>query len=69
MTDSIPTAPVTELYDAELYPPPLAKKLIVYSKYGVTTAGVFQPGFHVAWGYCPKVPASVKERLSKCRNS
>lgn len=69
MTEKIPTAPVTELYDAALFPPPKARKLVVASKYGVTTVGTFQPGFHVAWGYMPKLPATVKERISKCRNS
>ena len=58
----IPTAPATELFDADLFPPPKADKLVVYSKYGITTISTFQPGFHLAWGYMPKVPESVKQK-------
>ncbi|WP_274585838.1 hypothetical protein V9W64_10625 [Neisseria leonii] len=58
----IPTAPRTELYDASVHKPPKAVKLLVYSKYGITTVGRFVDGFHLAWGYLPQVPRSVKHR-------
>lgn len=61
---NIPTAETVVLYDASLFPPPAnALKLLVHSVYGVTSVGQFDPNFHVAWGYMPKVPDSVKARL------
>ena len=58
------TAPTVTLFDAEIHPPPKGAVLLILSKYNVLTKGTFQPGFHVAWGYLPKTPASVKQRMS-----
>ena len=65
MTDmKVGTAPVVELFDAERVPPPKGITLLVLSRYGVLTKGLFQPDFHVAWAYLPKIPSSVRERMA-----
>ena len=59
------TSTMVELFDAaEKMPPKEATKLLVLSRYGVLGLGSFDPNFHVAWGYLPKIPKSVKERMS-----
>lgn len=64
MIDTYPTAESVTLLDAELHNPPTgAKKLLLLTKYGILTIGVFDPDSHVAWGYLPKIPQSVKDRL------
>ncbi|MRN38583.1 hypothetical protein CRG49_002125 [Neisseria sp. N95_16] len=60
------TSPLVELFDAvEHSPPKEATKLLVLSKYGILGLGSFDSNFHVAWGYLPKIPKSVKERMSE----
>lgn len=53
-----------ECYDAALVPPPLNTKMIVVSKYGVARIGKFDPNFDVAWFPLPRVPQTVKQRIS-----
>lgn len=61
MTEHIPTAASVSFTDANLTPPPSrAQKLVLLSKYGVTTIGTYQAGFHVAWAPLPKKPTSLK---------
>lgn len=66
MTHEIPTAWLVQFVDAQVQPPPSgAQKLILLSRYGVTTIGTFQAGFHVAWAPLPKIPESVKQQMSR----
>jgi hypothetical protein len=66
MTNGIPTARSVSFIDADLQPPPSgAQKLILLSRYGVTTIGTFQEDFHVAWAPLPKIPASVKAKMNQ----
>ncbi len=62
MTDKRPTARVTELYDPELFPPPQSMPLILINPGGVLITGFWFKGC-LAWGYYPKIPATVKARL------
>lgn len=60
----IPTALAAVFKDVRYHKPPQrAAKLILLSKYGVTTIGTYQPGFHIAWAELPKVPATLKGRM------
>lgn len=61
-----PTAESSTLYDAEeVMPPAAAKKLLLLTRYGILTIGTFDRDSHVAWGYLPKIPASVKSRMGR----
>ena len=64
MNNKYLTASTVTLFDAEIHPPPKGAVLLTLSKYNVLTKGTFQPGFHVAWGYLPKTPTSVKQRMA-----
>ena len=65
MNNKYLTASTVTLFDAEIHPPPKGAVLLILSKYNVLTKGTFQQGFHVAWGYLPKTPASVKRRMAE----
>lgn len=54
-----------ECYDAALVLPPLNTKMIVVSKYGVARIGTFDPNFDVAWFPLPRLPQTVKQRISE----
>ena len=56
-----PTEQVTELYDPELYPPPRGKMLLLINEGGKLIEGCWYEGA-LAWGYKPRVPATVKAR-------
>lgn len=61
-----PTAESSVLYDADkVKPPATAKKLLLLTQYGILTIGRFDRDSHVAWGYLPKIPASVKSRMGR----
>ena len=64
MNNKYLTASTVTLFDAEIHPPPKGAVLLTLSKYNVLTKGTFQPGFHVAWGYLPKTPTSVKQSMA-----
>ena len=61
----IPTEVSVSLIDALEQRPPPHNKLLLLSKYGVLSLGVYQEEFHVAWAPLPKIPESVKRRLSE----
>jgi len=64
MVAKYPTAESVTLLDAKLHNPPAgAKKLLLLTNYGILTIGTFDPDSHAAWGYLPKIPQSVKDRL------
>ena len=58
-----PTAPVTELYDPLLHPAPRGVKLVLINEGGVLAVGPWYEGA-LAWGFPPKIPATVKARMS-----
>jgi len=58
-----PTAQATELFDPLLEPAPLNVSLLLVSPGGVLIEGPWFDGC-IAWGYRPKLPQSVKDRLN-----
>lgn len=61
-----PTAESSVLYDADkVKPPKAAKKLLLLTRYGILTIGRFDCDSHIAWGYLPKIPASVKSKMGR----
>lgn len=62
-----PTAPVTELFDPLLHPPPRGASLLLINEGGVLVIGQWYDGA-LAWGYKPKIPQSVKDRTSRKRH-
>lgn len=58
-----PTNGEWELFDPLEYPPPRAASLLLINEGGVLTIGPWYDGC-LAWGYKPKIPASVKQRQS-----
>lgn len=69
MSDPLhPTNPEWELFDPVEQPPPKGVMLVLINEGGRLIEGFWYPGAQ-AWGYKPKIPASVKararERLQK----
>lgn len=59
-----PTAPVTELFDPLIYPPPRnGEQLLLINRGGVLIIGPWHDGF-LAWGFKPRIPDSVKARMA-----
>lgn len=57
-----PTNQSWELFDPLEYAPPIGKSLLLINKGGVLMIGHWTPDA-IAWGYKPKIPKSVKERI------
>ena len=72
MTDTLKnpaaTAEVTELFDPLIKPPPKGQTLLVINNGGVLIKSQWYDGA-LAWGYLPKIPKSVKDRISPPRVS
>lgn len=60
-TPKPPTAPVTELFDPLINPPPAGVTLLVINDGGVLIKSPWYDGA-MAWGYLPQIPMSVKLR-------
>ena len=58
------TAPVAQLYDPLEFPPPKGKELLLINPSGVLILGKWNDTC-LAWGPYPKIPESVKARMSK----
>lgn len=67
-SDTITTAPVAELLDPLINPPPKGVTLLVINPGGVLIKSTWFDGA-IAWGYLPKIPQSVKDRISPTRES
>ena len=68
MTDrKVLTARVTELFDPELVPPPYGQDLLLINPGGVLITGKWFEGC-LAWGFRPKIPATVKARIAARTN-
>jgi hypothetical protein len=59
-----PTNGEWELFDPLVHPPPVGASLLVINPGGVLTISQWYEGA-LAWGRKPKVPATVKARLTK----
>jgi hypothetical protein len=59
-----PTNPTWELYDPEVLPAPRGKDLLLINEGGVLIRGTWYDGA-LAWGFAPRIPQSVKDRLNK----
>lgn len=57
-----PTAEATVLFDPELHKPPTGVQLLLINPGGVLITGHWFKGC-LAWGYYPKIPATVKARI------
>lgn len=57
-----PTAQVTELFDPLIHKPPTGVQLQLINPGGVLITGHWFDGC-LAWGYYPKIPATVKARI------
>ena len=62
----IKTAKVAELFDPLVHTPPVGAMLLVINPGGVLTKSTWYKGA-LAWGYLPKIPQSVKDRMSPPR--
>jgi hypothetical protein len=62
------TVPLVELFDPLINPPPVGATLLVINPGGVLTKSTWYKGA-LAWGYLPKIPQSVKDRMSPPRTS
>ena len=60
----VPTTEQILFFDADLHPPPKHNKLLLLSKFGVCTIGVYEANFHVGWYYLPKIPSTLKKKLT-----
>ena len=58
------TNPNYELFDPEVYPPPRGVPLQLINEGGTLKLGHWYDGA-LAWGYFPKIPKSVKERIAQ----
>lgn len=56
------TAPVCELLDPELHPPPRGVLLQVVTIGGVLVRSQWSDAWGIAWGPIPKIPETVKQR-------
>lgn len=59
-----PTNPAWELYDPIIRPAPKGRDLLLINEGGTLTIGTWYAGA-LAWGYAPKIPASVKARMQR----
>jgi hypothetical protein len=59
-----PTNGEWELFDPLVHPPPVGASLLVINPGGVLTISQWYEGA-LAWGRKPKVPATVKARLTQ----
>ena len=59
-----PTNQQWELFDPLLHPPPRGVSLILINEGGVMITGQWYQGA-IAWGMKPKIPATVKARLTE----
>jgi hypothetical protein len=57
--DTIITAPVAELLDPEIHPPPKGVQLLVVTRGGVVIKAPWAADC-IAWGYLPRIPETVK---------
>jgi hypothetical protein len=65
LTDTLhPTNGEWELFDPLVYPPPAGASLLVINPGGVLTISQWYEGA-LAWGKKPKIPATVKARLTQ----
>lgn len=60
--DTIQTAEVTELFDPLLKAAPRGTPLLLINEGGVLIKGHWYDGV-LAWGYLPRIPKSVKDRM------
>lgn len=58
------TAQVTELFDPQVYPPPKGVELLLINPSGVLIMGRWSDSC-LAWGPKPKIPDTVKARMTK----
>jgi hypothetical protein len=59
------TAWRSEWLDADEYPPPTGKKIMLLTDCGIACIGHwYQPGF-IAWSPLPKIPKNIKSKLDK----
>lgn len=59
-----PTRADPELLDPEIYPPPRATKLIIYTACGTIITGPWaDDGFCLLWMHCPKVGQQWRDEL------
>lgn len=63
----IETTTDMEWRDADEFPPPEGKVMWVLSKYGVATKDKFVKGFHIAWLPLPKIPTTLRSKMSGCK--
>lgn len=61
MTAKPYTAPVCELFDPELHPPPRGVLLLVATVGNVLIKAQWSDGM-IAWGPLPQIPETVKQR-------
>lgn len=64
--DTVPTAALTELYDPLVHKAPKGAPLLVVNPGGVLLCSPWFEGC-LAWGYRPKMPQSVKDRMQHAR--
>lgn len=62
MTAKPYTAPVCELFDPELHPPPRGVLLQVVTIGGVLVNSQWSDAWGIAWGPLPQIPETVKQR-------
>ena len=61
MTAKPCTAPVCELFDPEIHPPPRGVLLLVVTVGNVLIKAPWSDGM-IAWGPLPQIPETVKQR-------
>lgn len=59
-----PTRSESVLFDPEIHKPPRGVSLLLINEGGVLITGQWYAGA-LAWGYKPKIPATVKARLTE----
>ncbi len=63
MSDPLhPTSQLSELFDPLVVPPPRGVSLLLINEGGTLIIGQWYDGAQ-AWGYKPRIPATVKARL------
>ena len=69
MTNDKPTTVhATELFDPLIKPAPKGATLLIIQEGGVLIKSQWYEGA-IAWGYLPKIPQTVKDRISPLRAS
>jgi len=67
MSDPLhPTTETTELFDPELHPAPRGVNLLLINEGGCLVVGPWYDGA-LAWGFKPRIPATVKARMNRRR--